>query len=210
MTIYLFSNLYYSTVTALVDKDRESDVIILTSLRSLIESHTTSLSPYIGEIRIWWLDRSIDRELAGWPYPESCSQPLNVQMHLHKVVPRGTLLGLILVNTLINDRVELRAPLASLQVTPSWAVPLILLVEGMPSPETLADLRSGPVWASLNSTWPRPRTCTWFGASPSIRTDGGWMVWEQPCGGLGGTVWWVDLIWQDTRSPPQLLCHSLQ
>lgn len=33
--------------------------------------------------------------------------------------PRGTLLGLILVNTLINDRVELRAPLASLQVTPS-------------------------------------------------------------------------------------------
>lgn len=121
--------------------------------------------------------------------------------------PRGTLLGLILFNVLINDIVDLSTPLASWQGTPSSVVQLIHLVEGMPSLGTLTGLRSGPVWTSLNSTWPRPRTCTWVGATPSIGTDREWMVWEQPCGGLAGTVWWVD--WQDTRSPLQLLCHSL-
>lgn len=108
-------------------------------------------------------------------------------------VPHGTLLGLILFNSLINDIVELRTLLESLQATPSSAVQLIHLVEGMPSLGTLTGLRSGPVWTSLNLTWPRPRTCTRVGATPGIRTDRECMVWEQPCGGTGGTVWWVDL-----------------
>lgn len=93
--------------------------------------------------------------------------------------PRGTLLGLTLFNVLINDMVELSTPLASWQGTPSSAVQLIHLVEGMPSLGTLIGLRSGPVWTSLNSTWPRPRTCTWVGATPSIGTDREWMAWEQ-------------------------------
>lgn len=60
-------------------------------------------------------------------------------------VPHGTFLGLILFNTLINDIVELSAPLASLPVTPSPVVPLVHLVEGMPSLGTLIGLRIGPV-----------------------------------------------------------------
>lgn len=59
--------------------------------------------------------------------------------------PHGTLLGLILFSTLINDIMELSAPLASLQVAPSSAVQWIHLVEGMPSLGTLIGLISGPV-----------------------------------------------------------------
>lgn len=60
-------------------------------------------------------------------------------------VPHGTLSGLILFNTLVNDTVELSAPLASLRVTLSPAVQLIHLGDGMPSLGTLTGLRSGPV-----------------------------------------------------------------
>lgn len=59
--------------------------------------------------------------------------------------PHGTLPGLILFSTLINDIMELSAPLASLQVAPSSGVQLIHLVEGMPSLGTLTGLRSGTV-----------------------------------------------------------------
>lgn len=91
-------------------------------------------------------------------------------------VPVGTILGLVLFNTLINDIVELSAPLASLRVTLSPEVQWTHLVEGMPSLGTLIGLRSGPVWTSLNSTWPRPRTAHGSGqASASGQTGGEWI-----------------------------------
>lgn len=64
-------------------------------------------------------------------------------------VPRGTLLGLILFNVIINDIVELSTPLASWLGTPSSAVQLTILVEGMPSLGTLIGLRSGPMSVNL-------------------------------------------------------------
>jgi len=36
----------------------------------------------MGEKWIWWLDHSLDKELAGWSHSESCGQQLYVQVDI--------------------------------------------------------------------------------------------------------------------------------
>lgn len=118
-------------MTALVDKERETDVIILTSLRSLTVSHNISVSLCWGDKDL--MARPFNRKGTPWMAIarelQSTSQCPNGS--LSSGVPCGTLLGMILFNTLMNDIVELRVPLSSLQVTPSSAVQLIHVVEGI-------------------------------------------------------------------------------
>lgn len=187
----LFYILFYSDCTGGLGKRNWCHCLAFFKVSDTV-SHSISVSLHWG-----------DKDLTGGPFNRKGTGWMATPRELQSTsqcpngsasssVPRGTLLGLILFNVLVNGIVELSTPLASWQGTPSSVVQLINLVEGMPSLGTLIGLRSGPVWTSLNTTWPRPKACTWVGATPSIRTDREWMVWEQPCGGLAGTVWWVD------------------
>ena len=78
---------------------------------------------------------------------------------------------------------NLSAPLASLQMIPSWVVRSTHWKDMIPSRGTWTSSRSGPLWTTWGSTRPSARSCTWVGATPAVN-------WEQSgrevLGGTGG------------------------
>ena len=67
-------------VTVSMDKGRATDVIY----PDLCKVFDTVLHDILvtkwEEKKFWWMDHSLDKELAGWLHSESCGHWLNVQV----------------------------------------------------------------------------------------------------------------------------------
>lgn len=90
------------------------------------------------------MDHSVDKELVGWSHSRSCGQWLDVQVKASDKCFSGSVLVLMLFNTLsVTWTVGSTPPSASLSVTPNCVVWLAHWREGMPSRRTLTGLRGG-------------------------------------------------------------------
>jgi len=73
---------FYNGVTASVNKGRATDAIYLNWCK---ESDTVLHNILVTKLEkkwIWWMDRSLDKESAGWLHSESGGQWLNVQVEI--------------------------------------------------------------------------------------------------------------------------------
>lgn len=81
-------------------------------------------------------------------------------------VPQGSVLGLAQFNIFINDTVGSKCTWAGLQMTPSWAVHLTCMRDGMPCRGTWTGVTSGSMKRPWSSIRPSAKCCTWVRAIP--------------------------------------------
>ena len=129
------------------------------------------------------MDCLVDKELAGWPHPKSCSQWLIIQVETSNEWCQGYVFRCDgLISSLVTWTVGLTVPSGSLKMTPSWVVQLILYRgKGYHS--------EGPSWAwevGLCKPHEVQQAPLQGHASDSRQSQtsvqpGEWMDWEKPC-----------------------------
>ena len=70
---------FYDGVTTSPDKGKATDIIYLDLCKVFAIILHDILVTKLKKKLMWWMDHSLDKELAGWLHSESCGQWLNVQ-----------------------------------------------------------------------------------------------------------------------------------
>lgn len=122
------------------------------------------------ETWIWQTDQWVGS--ASWLHSQSWSQWFDIQVEPSddpSGIPNRTSIIQHLKNSVES---EIKCAFITLLMILSWMLRSTCWRKRMPSRRTLIVLKCGPVWTSCGSSRPTARSCTWFGTTPSVSTDG--------------------------------------